>query len=195
MMEATANKRYTLSEYQQSEEETGVRYEYHNGEVFAMSGGSPEHSAIVINVSDVLLGTLPAGCRRFNSDLKVYVPAVDKSFHPDLTVACRPIEKPDEINAISNPILLVEVLSESTSAYDPVSTAGGKKFWYFSQLPSLREYVLIEQDRWAVETRYRESAESKWTMEYYEGAEAEVIFRSIDLQTPIDRIYEDTEGL
>ena len=148
----------TLSEYQQLEEETDTRYEYHDGEVFAMSGpsrpgASRKHSAIATNVSSFLDANLPQGCRPFDSDLKVYVEAVKKGFHPDVSVACQPITGPEEINAIDNPILLVEVLSESTAAYDQ-----GRKFWYFSQLSSLREYVLIEQDRWAVETRYRESA-------------------------------------
>ena len=189
-MEAVTKKKLSQTEYQQLEEESGLRYEYHDGEVFAMAGGSPEHSAIATNISDLLRGALPAGCRRFNSDLKVYVPAVNKSFHPDLTVACRPIEKPDDMNAISNPILLVEVLSKSTADYDR-----GQKFWYFSQLPSLLEYVLIEQDRWAVETRYRDSADSHWIMDYYEGGETEVYLRSLDLRLPIHQIYEDTEGL
>lgn len=168
----------------------GIRYEYHNGEVFAMSGASRKHSAIATNVSGFLDANLPRGCRPFDSDLKVYVEAVKKGFHPDVSVACRPITGPDEINAIDNPILLVEVLSESTSDYDR-----GQKFWYLSQLPSLREYILIEQDRRAVETRYRESAESKWTMEYYEGEEAEVVLRSFNLKISMSQIYKETEGL
>lgn len=189
-MEAVTNKLYSLAEYQHLEEQTGRWYEYHDGEVFAMTDGSPEHSAIITNVSDLLRDALPAGCRRFSSDLKVYVPSVNQGFHPDLTVACRPIEKPDGINAISNPVLLVEVLSQSTADYDR-----GKKFWYLSQLSSLREYVLIEQERQAVETRFRESTDSKWKMDYYEGAEAKVYLHSLNLQIPVHQIYVDTEGL
>ena len=68
-MGAVSKKKLSLTEYQQLEEETGTRYEYHDGEVFAMAGGSPEHSAIATNISDLLRGTLPSGCRRFNSDL------------------------------------------------------------------------------------------------------------------------------
>ena len=189
-MEAVPKKRLSLTEYQQLEESTDTRYEYHDGEIFAMSGASRKHSAIATNVSSFLDATLPGGCRPFDSALKVYVEAIKKGFHPDVSVACRPITGPDEINAIDNPILLVEVLSESTSDYDR-----GQKFWFLSQLPSLREYVLIEQDRQAVETRYRESAESRWMMEYYEGAEAEVILRSFDLTLSMNQIYKETEGL
>ena len=189
-MEALSKNKYSLAEYQQLEEETGVRYEYHDGEVFAMSGASRKHSAIATNVSSFLDANLPKGCRPFDSDLKVYVEAVEKGFHPDVSVACRPVTGPDEINAIDNPVLLIEILSESTSAYDR-----GQKFWYFSQLPSLREYVLIEQDRWEVEVRYRDSAEGKWTMDYYEGEDTEVTLYSFDLKLPMKRIYKETDGL
>lgn len=189
-MEPALRRNYTLAEYQQLEQETGIRYEYHNGEVFAMAGGSPEHSAIATNVSDLLRDALPTGCRRFNSDLKIYVPSVDKGFHPDLTVACRPIQRSADMNAIINPMLLIEVLFESTANYDR-----GQKFWYFAQLTSLREYVLVEQERWAVETRYRDSADSHWMMNFYEGSEAEVYLRSLDLRLSMHQIYEDIEGL
>ena len=160
-MQPAIKTKLSLTDYQRLEEETDTRYEYHDGEVFAMAGASRKHSAIAANVSSFLNGVLPAGCRPFDSDLKIYVEAVNKGFHPDVSIACRPITGPDEMNAIDNPIILIEILSKSNADYDPVSTAGGEKFWFFSQLPSLREYVLIEQDRWAVETRYRDSAESR----------------------------------
>ncbi|MGB3780109.1 MAG: Uma2 family endonuclease [Tunicatimonas sp.] len=163
--------------------------------MFAISGAARKHSAIASNVGRNLGNMLPKGCRTFDSDLKVYVETVNKGFHPDVSVACRPITGPDEINAIDNPVLLVEVISEGSANYDPVSTAGGQKFWYYSQLPSLREYVLIEQDRQAVEVRYRSSATADWVMAYYEGEGVQVVLRSFDLRLPIAQIYEDTDGL
>lgn len=194
-MEALDHRKLSLAEYQQLEEDTDTRYEYHDGEVFAMSGPSRpgaarKHSAIASNVGRNLGNLLPKGCRTFDSDLKVYVEAVNKGFHPDVSVAYRPITGPDEINAIDNPVLLVEVISESSANYDR-----GQKFWYYSQLPSLREYVLIEQDRPAVETRYRSSVADQWVMAYYEGETAEVILRSLDLRLPLTQIYEDTDDL
>ena len=190
MMQALDHQKLSLAEYQQLEEATDTRYEYHDGEVFAMSGAARKHSAISSNVSGFFKSHLPKGCRPFDSDLKVYVEAVNKGFHPDVSVACRPITGPDEINAIDNPVLLVEVISEGSANYDR-----GQKFWYYSQLPSLREYVLIEQDRQAVEVRYRSSATADWVMAYYEGEGVEVVLRSFDLRLPIDQIYEDTDGL
>ncbi len=70
-----------------------------------------------------------------------------------------------------------------------------QQFWYFSQLPSLREYVLIEQDQWAVETRYRSAPEGEWVMAYYEGADTEIMLRSLNLRLTIGQIYDDTDGL
>ncbi|MGB3850126.1 MAG: Uma2 family endonuclease [Tunicatimonas sp.] len=189
-IEALNHQKLSLADYQRLEEQTDTRYEYHDGEVFAMSGAARKHSAIASNVGRNLGNILPKGCRTFDSDLKVYVEAVNKGFHPDVSVACRPITGPDEINAIDNPVLLVEVISEGSANYDPVSTAGGQKFWYYSHLPSLREYVLIEQDRPAVEVRYRSSATADWVMAYHEGEEAEVVLRS-----PLAQVYEDTDGL
>ena len=190
MMQALDQRKLSLAEYQQLEETTDTRYEYHDGEVFAMSGAARKHSAISSNVITFLGGHLPKGCRPFDSDLKVYVEAANKGFHPDVSVACRPITGPEEMNAVDNPVLLVEVISEGSANYDR-----GQKFWYYSQLPSLREYVLIEQDKQAVETRYRSSATDNWVMAYYEGEDAEIILHSLDLRLPIAQIYEDTDGL
>ncbi len=172
-MEPAVKEKLSLAEYQRLEEETDTRYEYHDGEVFAMSGAARKHSAISSNINGFLRNSLPSGCRPFDSDLKIYIETVKKGLHPDVSVACQPVTGPDEINAIDNPVLLIEVLSPSTADYDR-----GQKFWFFSQLPSLREYVLVEQDHWAVETRYRSSAESEWVMAYFEGEEAEVVLRS-----------------
>ena len=194
-MEALDHRKLSLAEYQRLEEETDTRYEYHDGEVFAMSGPSRpgaarKHSAISSNVSRSSGNMLPKGCRTFDSDLKVYVEAANKGFHPNVSVACRPITGPEEMNAVDNPVLLVEVLSEGTADYDR-----GQKFWFYSQLPSLREYVLIEQDRPAAETRYRSSPDDHWTMAYYEGEDTEVVLRSLDLRLPLAQIYEDTDDL
>ncbi len=189
-MEAVTKKKLSLADYQQLEDTSDNKYEYHDGEVFAMSGAARKHSAIASNVIGQLNSMLPEGCRSFDSDLKVYIESVRKGLHPDVSVACRPITGPDEINAIDNPVLLIEILSPSTSAYDR-----GQKFWFFSQLPSLREYVLIEQDQWAVEVRYRSSADHDWVMAYYEGEDEEVLLRSFDLRLPLRQIYYDTEGL
>lgn len=189
-MESAHKSNLSLTEYRQLEEDTHTRYEYHNGEVYAMAGGSAKHSAIATNVARLCGNLLPDDCRPFNSDLKVYIQAVDKGLYPDVSVACRPIELRNEINALINPVLLIEVLSESTANYDR-----GSKFRLFSHLPSLREYVLIEQHSQTVETRYRSLPDQHWEMAWFEGADTEATLRSVGIQLAINQIYAGTDEL
>ncbi len=189
-MEPAIKGRLSLAEYRQLEEENDNRYEYHSGEVFSMAGGSPKHSAIATNVIGLFSNLLPKNCRAFGSDLKVYIRPIDKGLYPDVSVACRPIALMNELNAITNPILLVEVLSKSTADYDR-----GAKFRHFSKIDSLREYVLVEQDTWTVETRYRSSADESWEMNWFEGKETEVILRSLGIKLPVSDIYSEVDDL
>lgn len=189
-MEPAIENKLSPSAYLQLEQEQGMRYEYHNGEVFAMAGGSPKHGAIAINISTLLSNHLVEGCRTFNSDVKIYIQSIDKGLYPDVSVACRPIELKREVNAITNPILLVEVLSKSTADYDRST-----KFRHYSQLPSLREYVLVEQESHIVETRYRSSVDSPWEMHWFEGTGSEVTLRSLGIQLPLNEIYREVADL
>ena len=189
-MESAIKKKLSLTEYRQLEEDNDTRYEFHKGEVFAMAGGSRSHSAIATNVTILLGSLLSEGCRPFNSDLKVYIPATNKGLYPDVSVVCQPIKEESSINAITNPVLLIEVLSKGTANYDR-----GEKFWFYSQVSSLREYVLIEQDQWAVETRYRDSEEALWEMAYFKGEGTKVFLRSKGIYLPMDQIYRDVANL
>lgn len=190
-MEPAVKKRLSLEEYNQLEEQTGTRYEYHNGEVYAMAGGSPKHGIIAGNVIGLLQNRLKKGCRVGSSDLKFYIESIDKSLYPDASVVCQPYQvSSQDRNALTNPMLLVEVLSESTANYDR-----GSKFHYYSELSSLREYVLIEQDSRKVETRYREAADQEWKLNWFEGEEASVLLRSMQATIPLAEFYTETDGL
>lgn len=114
-----------------------------------------------------------------------------------MSVVCGPSERSEhDTKALTNPILLIEVLSDSNASYDPVSTAGGTKFHYYSELPSLREYVLVEQHAWRVETRYRSNPEEPWQMDWFSGEAAEPVhLRSVDLTLSMADLYRRTEGL
>ncbi len=190
-MEPAVEERLTLAEYNKLEEESDTRYEYHQGEVFAMAGGDPKHSAIA-NSMGRLLGNvlLSKNCTVFNSDLKYRIDSLDKSLYPDVSVVCgTPERSKNDTNALTNPVLLVEVLSKSTASYDR-----GNKFHYYSQLSSLREYVLVEQDAWKVETRYRNAPDQPWKMDWFEG-EAAVALRSLNITLPMAELYRGTEAL
>ena len=103
-MESVVKNKLSLAKYHQLEEDTDTRYEYHDGAVFAMAGGSLEHSAIITNVLNALGNLLPRDCRPFESNLKVYVSSANKGLYPDISVACRPVERVRDINAITNPV-------------------------------------------------------------------------------------------
>lgn len=191
-MEPAVRTHLTLAEYNQLEEETSTRYEYHDGEVFAMAGGDPKHGAIAGNVLTLLNNALTdKACNVFNSDVKVHVASLNKSFYPDVSAVCGSIERSEEdTRALANPILLIEVLSESTAAYDR-----GKKFEAYSQLPSLREYVLVEQDRPVVQTFYRNSPDELWQMRWFQPQDTEVHLRSVDVRFELMDLYHKTEDL
>lgn len=191
-MEPAKKTSLTLAEYNQLEEETNQRYEYHDGEVFAMAGGDPVHGAIAGNLIRLVgNGLVTKDCTVLTSDVKFYIPSIKRSLYPDVSVVCGPSERSEQdTKALTNPILLIEVLSDSNASYDR-----GTKFHYYSELPSLREYVLVEQHTWKVETRYRSRPEEPWQMDWFSGEEAHVRLRSVDLTLPMADLYRRTEGL
>ena len=191
-MESARKNHLSLAEYNQLEEETDTRYEYHDGEVFAMAGGDPVHGVIATNIIRLLgNGLLSKDCTVCNSDVKYHIPSINKSLYPDVSVVCGPPKRSEQdIRALTNPVLLIEVLSDSNAAYDR-----GTKFHYYSELLSLREYVLVEQHVWKVETRYRSDPKERWQMDWFSGEDAEVVLRSVDLTLPMSELYRRTEGL
>ncbi|RMG61068.1 MAG: Uma2 family endonuclease, partial [Bacteroidetes bacterium] len=137
---------HTLSyaDYLDLQRTSETKYEYHDGFVVAMAGGSPEHGLIGMNMGSEVRSAIKSGqkpCRVFSSDVRIRVDVANRAFYPDLSVVCGDLIRSEtDAQALTNPILIVEVLSESTEGYDR-----GEKFSYYRQLPSLQEYVLISQ--------------------------------------------------
>ncbi|MBX3233833.1 MAG: Uma2 family endonuclease [Labilithrix sp.] len=155
---ASTRHRYTYAEYLAYERDSGLKHEYEDGEITAMAGGSRRHNALALRVGAVLDTARSRGCLGFQSDQKVRVLATGKATYPDVTVVCGPIEgdpaDPDG-PTITNPTLLVEILSPSTEEEDR-----GNKWRHYQQIPSLQEYLLVSQDQ-RVE-RYRRLAGGAW---------------------------------
>ena len=126
-----------------------VRHEYVNGELIAMSGASREHNLITINVSTALHTRLRGSrCETYANDMRVSAPATASYFYPDVVVVCEEPRFENEVfDILLNPLILVEVLSPSTEAYDR-----GEKFAHYRQLPSLQEYILVAQDKFSLNT-------------------------------------------
>lgn len=184
---AAETKRMSYAEYLALERETNVRHEWLRGEVWAMAGGSPEHSVIAGNViHELRLALRERPCTVHTSDLKVRIDETDRGTYPDVTVVCgkRELSQTDP-NAVTNPVVIVEVLSDTTEASDR-----GEKFAHYRRLSSLRAYVLVSQHDRRVEVFHRDAAESSWTFEEH-GAGQRVVLRALDVELDVDALYRD----
>ncbi len=180
-------KHYTLEEYIELDKNSDEKYEYFDGEVFAMAGGSPDHARIGGNVYATLQQKLRGGnCEAFNSDLRIKVPSAQPYRYPDVTVVCgeQHFEDIQGLQALVNPVLIVEVLSSSTAAYDL-----DDKFIAYRSIESFREYLLVSQTRPHV-IHYVRQPGGKWLRGDIGGLENEVAFESIEVVLPLREIYE-----
>jgi Uma2 family endonuclease len=181
-------RRHTLAEYLQFEDAAEGKHEFHDGEILAMSGGSPEHALITINALAALHAKLRGkDCRVYSSDLKINVGAQSRVFYPDGTVVCGPLEfDPNDLKhqLVTNPRVIIEVLSPTTEAYDR-----GEKFRDYRTLASLAEYVLISQAAPIVETFVRQPDGNWLIATAYAGLDAIATLRSIEVELKLSDIY------
>jgi Uma2 family endonuclease len=176
-------EKMTIEEYLVWEPQEEVRYEYVNGEVLAMTGGTIPHNDIALNFYTALRPHLNArGCRANVSDVKVQVSPQSIYYYPDVVVSCHP----EDLNArkfIQNPQLIAEVLSPSTNAKDR-----GEKFLDYLKIPSLQEYILIDSEKISVE-RYCRGEGRMWL--YYPYTDGDTIsLSSIEFELPIELLYD-----
>lgn len=182
---------YSLEEYLMREERSVNKHEFHQGKIIKMPWGNYKHSEIAGNLSHALklvVKPLPIKYRIFTSDLKIYIEAVDKALYPDALVVC---EKPqfwnDREDLIVNPLMIVEVLSPSTRTYDR-----GEKFLLYEQIPTFKEYVLIEQHKPHVETWFREHP-TTWNKITAADLKSQIRFRSLGVSVALSDIYENID--
>lgn len=158
-MAEPAQRLSSYAEYLAAELCSEVKHEYIDGYVVAMAGGTIAHGELAAALT-VVIGVALRGrpCRVYNSDVRVHVESSGLTTYPDLTVVCGARRTAAvDANALTNPVLLVEVLSPSTEAYDR-----GEKFEHYQRIPSLREYVLASPDRPRIE-RFTRNADETWT--------------------------------
>ena len=162
-----------------------VRSEYVKGEIIAMSGASFAHNLITMNISAQLHARLRgSGCVVFANEMRVSIPSVTSYFYPDVGVVCEePRFEDDVFDTLLNPIVIVEVLSPSTEAYDR-----GDKFAHYRQLQSLQEYILVSQDKVRVEHYIRRAAQ--WIFTDFQKLEQQLPLTSIQCKLPLQEIYE-----
>ncbi len=165
------------------------RSEYLDGEVFAMAGASLKHNTIVSNLNrELSIQFKGRPCQVYTNDLKVLIRSANAGKYPDVVAHCgEPELLDDHRDVLLNPSLIVEVLSDSTAAYDR-----GGKFALYRQIPSLREYLLVSQDRVRVEC-YRRDADGRWTLTDYTGLDDQVPLESLDCTLALAEIYDKVE--
>ena len=162
------------------------RSEYLDGEVFAMVGASLEHNTIIMNIGRKLsIHFKGRPCQVYANDMKVIIRSANAGKYPDLVVySGQPGLLDNRWDVLLNPGLIVEVLSDSTQAYDR-----GDKFALYRYIPSLREYLLVSQDQVRVES-YRRGSDDHWTLTDYAGLEDEVPLESLDCVLALAEIYD-----
>ncbi len=185
MTELAEKRTYTFAEYIALEEQSDTKHELINGEIYAVAHGTPEHGRLAMRLAWALktaLGRRP--CEVFSSDVRIRVPATGLAAYPDLSVVCGKLEiDPENRNTITNPVVLVEVLSNSTEEYDRQD-----KFMHYRRLPSLKDYLLVDQREPRIE-HYQRNDDGSWTLR--EVMPPGVVRLSLGIEFAVADVYEN----
>jgi Uma2 family endonuclease len=180
--------KYTLDDYIELEKSTNEKFEYWDGNVWSMSGASLPHNQVQGNVYFALRSKLQGkGCGVFSSDMRVKVPAYYPYRYPDLSALCgeAKFEKFKGLDVLVNPQLIVEILSDSTEAFDR-----GDKFTYYKSIESFCEYLLIAQHRPHV-TQYARQADNSWSYKEVNELSEKIYIASLDCELSLDELYQE----
>ncbi len=185
-MSAIPKRKMTAAEYLAIERDAPFKSEFFAGEMFAMSGASPAHNILKDNLIGLLAGALRgSGCRTMSSDQHIRVDATGLYTYPDILILCGPGEyAADDPYTLLNPKVVIEVLSDSTRGYDR-----GAKARQYKRLPSLTEYVLVEQDEPVVD-RYVRQADGSWVETTVEGLAATFAFATVTARVALAELYD-----
>ena len=186
-MQTAERIRFSAEDYLAWEETQAEKHEFVAGEVFAMVGARREHVLVSGNLFAGIKQRLRGNpCLAYMADLKLRVEAVDAFFYPDVMVSCNPKDNRAE-QFISNPTVIIEVLSDSTADYDR-----GGKFVAYRKLESLQEYLIVDIDARRVEC-FRRTADNDWLLHDYVG-EVDCELNSLNIRLPMAEIFEDIEA-
>ncbi len=184
---------YSVSEYLAFDNQSDVKNEYNGGLIIALAGGTLNHGIIGNNINSEINGILKEKslkCTSINGDVKVFVEKANSFVYTDGMVICGEIKTSEEDeNSITNPVLIIEVLSKSTESYDR-----GDKFHKYCSLSSFCEYVLIDQYKPVVDTLYREN-KTYWKMVTTIGLDKSIYLNSIQSHIKMRDIYRNASKL
>jgi len=179
-------RHYTPEEYLALEEKAEFKSEYHDGEIVSISGGTTNHNKIAGNFCRKFpLIVKGQNYEIFINDVRLWTARYRRYVYPDvIVIQGEPIYEGSGTTTVTNPLLIVEVLSNSTSSYDR-----GDKFQYYRSIPEFREYIMVDQYQFYIEQFAKNSA-GKWVLTEYESADAVLALESIDFQISLTDIYE-----
>jgi Uma2 family endonuclease len=180
--------RYTYAQYVALERDSPTKHEFFDGEIYAMAGGSEDHSALAVNVLGALLGAADdRPCRVHTSDLRIYVEAVGLATFSDGSVICGPLQQhaPSPVATALNPLVLLEVTSDSSKEYDTSA-----KLEAYQTIPTLREVILVSHRERRI-TIHRRGPIDAWTMRVA-IAGGRVVVESLGAELIVDPIYRNS---
>jgi phenylacetic acid degradation protein len=184
---AYRNEKLTVDEYLEMEEKSDEKHEYYKGQIFAMSGPKLDHVRITMNMVALLMKRLRgSGCEVFATDLRVYVESEDLLTYPDLSIVCgEPVTRNNDDWNLTNPSVIIEVLSKTTMVYDR-----GTKFELYKGLTSLREYILVDSRSVLVEQFYKDG-EGRWVWRKYDQLTDKIGIGTVHVELTLGEIYEN----
>ncbi len=186
MQEAAKKSKLTHEQYFALEEKSDIRHEYYQGEIFNLAGGSVNHNRIIRNFSHFTIEKLSKkSCEPFFTDIKVWIEAVDLFTYPDIVITCGQLQfYKQRDDTVLNPVLIAEVLSESTKSYDR-----GDKFYFYRQIPTLKHYLLIDQYSPHLEY-FRLGEDGHWILSEFSDLNDRLEISEPDFSLTLKEIYQ-----
>jgi len=186
-VEAYGKRKLTAEEYLKWESQQVEKHEFFRGEIFAMAGAGAQHNVIYNNVYGFLWTQLRGkSCQPYGSDLRIHVPVNGLYTYPDISIICKNIVDAEAKGENLEPLVIIEILSPSTKNYDR-----GEKFQLYRDIPTLKEYVLIDSESVLIEA-YRINEAGFWELHIYRSLESELMFNSLNCSLPLVEVYNET---
>lgn len=185
-LQVTEQRYYTPEEYLALEETAEYKSEYHDGEIVPMTGGTTNHNQIAGNIYIALsIAQKGKNYRVFIGDVRLWIPRIKRFTYPDvMVIAGQPEYYNNRKDTITNPQVIIEVLSKSTKSYDR-----SDKFGFYRTIPTFQEYILLDQTQRSIE-QYSKQANKRWSYSVYDEEDAALIFSSFQVEVSLADIYE-----
>jgi Uma2 family endonuclease len=180
-----SKQHYTIEEYLQMERASDAKHEYYKGEIFAMAGAGKMHNIVFSNVFGEIFALLKNNpCRPYGSDMRIHIPGNTLFTYPDISIICgNPISFDDENDTVIQPTVIIEILSKTTRDYDR-----GMKFKLYRDIPTLKEYILIDSENIGVEI-FRINTNNHWELEEYKTLQETLVIPTVNISLPMQDIY------